>query len=596
MARSMHISEGAMKIGQAVLFAAVSLGLSGCFVGITPLDSPVDPTLPVPVLAPSAPGPEMVQLTWSAVDVADDYTIVRDGAALTNAGAPVTTYVDAGLTDGQNYCYQVAAVRASSRSEYSNVQCATPMGTPVLSTTARSLAATITWSPGAGAASYNLYSLGATPSPDESPAKADGGATRTLITNTPATTYEDTGLSNNCLTYNYEVVSVDANGTESIESSQPATAEPDTIGVLDETFGAAGVVTYVDDGRFMDVMVASDGTILALLDGEGFPDQLVAFAQNGSVLWAVEFTGLDHSIDRIKSFALDSGGVLYVVGNQPGPNPRVCRMIGTPALGYVFDDANFQNGGLVGCIMPTGLSGGTVQSVAIDAADRILVSTGQSGVLRVDRILSTGADDESFSFLMGGGYLDVLPVPLVVMPMAAGERVVVAGSTIAPVFRMFVLDDTGGVVASGPDYDGVAKSVMVDSMSNLVFVSERVAPNEPRIVHTDSDLNELGLFTYAYPNGTGVTESGQLDCHGRTILAGRVSIPSFNNIIGVGRTLTDFSALDATFGVDGWFDYPNTMGVDSAYASAIDAVGRIVLAGTLNAGLLPPTPAILRLK
>jgi hypothetical protein len=88
---------------------------------------------PVPSLTKATPDHGQVALTWSNVHGADasvtGYKVFYDQAGkaqLISTLGQVTTYTDTGLTNGQQYCYKVAAVTAACDSGYSSVLCATP--------------------------------------------------------------------------------------------------------------------------------------------------------------------------------------------------------------------------------------------------------------------------------------------------------------------------------------------------------------------------------------------------------------------------------------------------------------------------------------
>jgi hypothetical protein len=82
-----------------------------------------------PALNTATSGNMEVALDWSAVTGATGYNVYYDQAGkaqfLADAGNS-TTYVDAGLTNGVEYCYKVSAYDGTCESGYSNVLCAIP--------------------------------------------------------------------------------------------------------------------------------------------------------------------------------------------------------------------------------------------------------------------------------------------------------------------------------------------------------------------------------------------------------------------------------------------------------------------------------------
>ena len=88
---------------------------------------------PVPTLLTATPGHSEVTLVWSdehGIDPAvTGYGVYYDQAGkavFINGVGRVTSYLDGGLTNGQQYCYKVTSQYAECESGYSNVVCATP--------------------------------------------------------------------------------------------------------------------------------------------------------------------------------------------------------------------------------------------------------------------------------------------------------------------------------------------------------------------------------------------------------------------------------------------------------------------------------------
>ena len=93
--------------------------------------APTTPTcsLAAPSLTSATPGNGEVSLEWGAVTGATGYRVYYDEAGKAQLVADVgnlLTYTDTGLTNGQEYCYKVAAYDDSCESAYSGVVCVTP--------------------------------------------------------------------------------------------------------------------------------------------------------------------------------------------------------------------------------------------------------------------------------------------------------------------------------------------------------------------------------------------------------------------------------------------------------------------------------------
>jgi hypothetical protein len=72
---------------------------------------------------------QQVSLAWSAVDGATGYKVYYDQSGKAQLRADVgnnTSFVDTGLTNGQEYCYKVTAYNATCESPFSGIVCATP--------------------------------------------------------------------------------------------------------------------------------------------------------------------------------------------------------------------------------------------------------------------------------------------------------------------------------------------------------------------------------------------------------------------------------------------------------------------------------------
>ncbi|MGO8672053.1 MAG: choice-of-anchor tandem repeat GloVer-containing protein [Capsulimonadaceae bacterium] len=165
-----------------------------------------------------------VSLSWTGGAAATSYNIYRGTAS----GAEVlfdirfgtgTSYIDAGLTNGVTYFYEVATVNAGGTSALSNEASATP-GTPVppvpappagLTATAGNALVTLSWTGNNGATSYSIYR-----------ATATGAEGRAATATTLDTTFTDTGLTNG-VTYFYTVAAVNAGGTSAPSNEASAT-------------------------------------------------------------------------------------------------------------------------------------------------------------------------------------------------------------------------------------------------------------------------------------------------------------------------------------------------------------------------------------
>jgi hypothetical protein len=86
---------------------------------------------PTPTLLSATPGHSEVALAWTneSANGATGYNVYYDQAGKAQLVADAgngTTYVDSGLTNGQEYCYKVTAYDNTCESGYTNLECATP--------------------------------------------------------------------------------------------------------------------------------------------------------------------------------------------------------------------------------------------------------------------------------------------------------------------------------------------------------------------------------------------------------------------------------------------------------------------------------------
>ncbi len=230
-----------------------------------------------------------LNLTWDEAfdNVAVDYhTIYRDGVALIDE--PVSTFFqDTGLTNGQIYAYEVAAVDTSGNEGQRSVQVS---GMPteydseppskvmaLVVTDAKDGKLNLTWDPATdnvGVAKYYVYRDGA------------------KLTDEPtATAYQDTGLSNTQM-YTYEVSAVDAQGNEG-PKSDPASGTP-TSSVPNVTIlGAFHNVTTYNVTVFFVSDVLDIGLFGAFLETDSNETDRMDPLSDGATAGNVTFLDMD---------------------------------------------------------------------------------------------------------------------------------------------------------------------------------------------------------------------------------------------------------------------------------------------------------------
>lgn len=194
---------------------------------------PDAPALAVPVAATPSAGlaTGSVGLSWSAVDGATSYELLRRtsggswdlGAPLATVTATAFTDPGAGLTAGTTYDYAVRAVGNAQRSALSTVRSVTPVTRPAAPASAPTVVAgtggtiSLSWPSVPGAAGYTAYRR-----------TASGSFGTTALDGTPVTgtsTVDDTAVDGT--SYVYVVRAVDATGLESFSSAESAAVAAD---------------------------------------------------------------------------------------------------------------------------------------------------------------------------------------------------------------------------------------------------------------------------------------------------------------------------------------------------------------------------------
>ncbi len=169
---------------------------------------PVSPASPTNLTATA--GNSQVTLTWTPSVGATSYNIYMNGIVL--VGVTNTTYTDTGLVNGQTYSFQVTALNSAGESAKTPSVSVTPVAPVVppapptnLSATAGNTTAKLSWTPVAGATSYNIY--------------VNGSLYSTNITDNPHTV---AGLVNG-QSYAIQITSVNSNGESSKSTSVSVT-------------------------------------------------------------------------------------------------------------------------------------------------------------------------------------------------------------------------------------------------------------------------------------------------------------------------------------------------------------------------------------
>jgi uncharacterized delta-60 repeat protein len=398
-------------------------------------------------------------------------------------------------------------------------------------------------------------------------------------------------------------------------------------GVADGTFGTGGRVNYPvgSSGSSRAVSIDSAGRIVLAGTGAGGNNNnalvMARLLANGALDPAFGTAGKAIAAEAGKSFicnamALDPAGRLVAVGrinrtNEQNTDFGLIRRLPDGGADTAFAGGQFVATGLA-------LIGGSIAAVASQADGKVVFA----GALydggftyyhfMVGRLGADGSPDESFG-LMG---LRVTPFPtdssqatgvaidsvgrIVAVGEARGE-----GDAPAVAVRRYLPDGTpdpgfgtDGLVTHLPTPGGIyVQGVAIDLLDRIVVVGARSGPSQDMLV---ARLRSDGALDPAFSGGSVLIDFGgthdratavAIDALGRIVLGGH----SGSNMAAA--RLADNGALDTTFNGTGKAVLPLPPGAGSAYAAAmaLDAQGRVVLAGESQSVSFVTTEVVARL-
>ncbi|MGO8673484.1 MAG: malectin domain-containing carbohydrate-binding protein [Capsulimonadaceae bacterium] len=200
-----------------------------------------------PTLSASSGSTGQVNLSWSASSGATTYDLYRgttsggEGSTPYATGITATSYTDTGLTAGETYYYEVAALNnsGSALSNQASAEAGAALSAPTLtSAVGTGEAIELTWTAVNGATSYNLYQ-----------GTASGGESTTPVTNSTTTSYDDTGLELS-ETYYFKVAAVNASGTSALSNELSMAAGQPVAPTLQTATGTGGAIEITWSGSF----------------------------------------------------------------------------------------------------------------------------------------------------------------------------------------------------------------------------------------------------------------------------------------------------------------------------------------------------------
>ncbi len=360
-------------------------------------------------------------------------------------------------------------------------------------------------------------------------------------------------------------------------------------GTLDSTFGDDGIVTTglgASSDTAQDLVLQPDGKIVAagqMWNGSNSDFALARYNTDGSLDWSFGnlgkvITPVGTGNDRIESVILQPDGKLLAAGRSAvgqGDDFSVVRYNANGTL-----DTSFGTGGKV--ITPIG-SADSANSIVLQNDGKI-VAAGHAGMASVDfamvRYNTDGTLDESFG--LGG---------IVTTPVGISA-------------------DYGYSVMLQPD----GRLVVVGSGTGELLDSFALVRYEPD-GSLDKTFGSDGKVVVRVGNAPTTGYAGALQSDGKILVAGHMRLGALNGDMVVARYLSTgvcytptptptstptptptpsssptpscAGALDVTFDEDGKVTTPVQSSTDVATSSAVQADGKIVVAGTSYTGTDP---------
>jgi uncharacterized delta-60 repeat protein len=268
--------------------------------------------------------------------------------------------------------------------------------------------------------------------------------------------------------------------------------------------------------------------------------------------------------DRVQAMAIDAQGRIVLAGSARGGDDTaddfaVTRLNSDGSLDTDFGD----NGKRTVGFDLGGFNRDEVNAMAIDAQGRIvLVGSADVTILNSDFAVARLNPDGSLDTDFGDN----------------GKRTVDIGGGTADVANAVAVNAQGQIVVAGHG--------QFDNRGTLDFAVVRLNPDGDLDTSFSGDGKKTVAFDRGGPN-VDVANAVVIDAQGRVVLGGYTSVDVINDDFAVARLNPDGS-LDTDFGDNGKRTVAFDLGgsnQDNVYAMAIDAQGRIVLAGSVTTGV-----------
>ncbi len=338
-------------------------------------------------------------------------------------------------------------------------------------------------------------------------------------------------------------------------------------GSPDPSFGNSGIATIslssLSKDEATSVLIDANGKIL--LGGTvniGVNDQdfaVVRLNANGSLdntfgTGGITTLSLGNAIDEVTDMAIDANGKIVLVGiTYQGlvRNVGAARLLANGTI-----DNTFGTAGKV--VLPTTFVE-VANAVALDATGKIVIAgmadyaDATTSNFFVARLNTNGTLDNTFG--------------------STGKKVIYVSINNNDEANDVKIDGNGNIIVAGRAYD--YNNSGQDDMALVRLTSSGALDNS-------FGTNGVAIINFA---GSGdVAESIALDA-GNNIYVGGYSNNGTNLDMACAK-LTASGNPDNTFGTNGKISLPVGLGDDRAYEIALDANGKIVLAGLSNTGVI----------
>ena len=543
-----------------------------------------------------------VTVTWSPVAGAASYNLYwapfpgvtkATGALIPGVTSP---HLHAGLVDGTNYYYVVTALNSfgggAESSESAEVS-AMPLGLPAgVAASAGTGDVTVTWSPAAGATSYNLY-WSTTP-----------GVTKATGTQVPGVTspHVQTGLAS-AVTY-YYVVTATNGAWESVDSAEVSAMPMDVAGGMTVSGGSgdvtldwspvAGATSYNLYWSTSPGVTKATGT---LVSGITAP-HLLAGLVNGTTYYFVVTAvntvgGGGESAESAEVFAMPMGSPLGVAA--AGATGQV-TVSWSPVAGATSYDLYWATS--PGVTISTGAPVVGVNSPHSQGG----LTNGTTHHFVVTAVNSIGGGTESAE----SSEVSAMPldVPTGVLSTPAGTEITLDWNAVAgaAAYNIYwsttagVTKATGTLIAgvtpphlhaglvNGTTYYHVVAGVNAVGGGAESAISAEVSGIPASTGQPDTSFNGQGWLNLGGTSGGNGDDLGwsiDLDGTGRIIIGGSTSATGGVSDMTIWR-VNDDGTLDLSFNGQGWTTHnigSGGGGDDAGFGVAPDSTGRIVVSG-----------------